>query len=137
MTLNRYAYCKQDPVNYVDPSGHWSTADHRAISKAALSSNGYGNNQRMNDCVKDAVFWADDVLHYKNVSQDLEISERSKNRLDMVRAAIKRIVIGRHIMGVVSITNICRIYWGLCSSSKRVIRLKTLPYVMIAQYISK
>lgn len=83
MTLNRYAYCKQDPVNYVDPSGHWSTADHRAISKAALSSNGYGNNQRMNDCVKDAVFWADDVLHYKNVSQDLEISERSKNRLDI------------------------------------------------------
>ena len=38
---------------------------------------------RMNDCVKDAVFWADDVLHYKNVSQDLEISERSKNRLDI------------------------------------------------------
>ena len=78
MTLNRYAYCKQDPVNYTDPSGHWSKSEHKKMSQAALERMGY-NNSLINKCVALSVKWADEQFHYSD-SQAYRLGWYGKSR---------------------------------------------------------
>ena len=37
-TLNRYTYCRDNPVNLVDPTGHWFWAAIIAIVKAVAAA---------------------------------------------------------------------------------------------------
>jgi hypothetical protein len=34
--LHLYAYCANDPVNFIDPSGHWAVAVHKQITNKAF-----------------------------------------------------------------------------------------------------
>ena len=53
LTLNRYAYVKNSPLNYIDPSGHWGSSyaasyqgdseDYNPIPSYAASHDSYGN----------------------------------------------------------------------------------------------
>lgn len=84
MTLNRYAYCKQDPVNYTDPSGHWGAPVHESVTRNALSGTGFGNNKLLNDCAVFSVIWADREFHYsKTENKTITLSEASKKRLNL------------------------------------------------------
>ena len=96
MTLNRYAYCRQDPVNYTDPGGHWPRDKHKTISKNALTSAGYKSNSLINNCVELSVVWADEEFHYPKRNKDektkqkqkylkykVTLSENSKKRLNL------------------------------------------------------
>ena len=51
-SLNRYAYCANDPVNYADPSGHSPQSNIKAAYDAwkggYLSYNEYADNVRLN-----------------------------------------------------------------------------------------
>ena len=84
MTLNRYAYCKQDPVNYTDPSGHWSTKEHKEISNDALAVSGYRNSKQINECVALCARWADTEFHYSDKRRyALTWSDGSRKRLKL------------------------------------------------------
>ena len=84
MTLNRYAYCRQDPVNYTDPGGHWGAPVHESLTKNALSGTGFGKNKLLNDCAVFSVIWADKEFHYKKAeNKTITLSEASKKRLNL------------------------------------------------------
>ena len=84
MTLNRYAYCRQDPVNYTDPGGHWSTKDHKEMSSDALAVSGYRNSKQINECVALCARWADTEFHYSDKKKyTLTWSDGSKKRLKL------------------------------------------------------
>jgi RHS repeat-associated protein len=40
LSLNRYLYCEDDPVNYVDPSGHASLADWLLATRTVVAGIG-------------------------------------------------------------------------------------------------
>ncbi len=83
VTLNRYIYCTQDPVNKIDRSGHWGTDRHKKISAAALAGNGY-TNESMKECVNYTAGWADTYFHYKKGTEyKLLLSEQSKKRMNL------------------------------------------------------
>ena len=85
MTLNRYAYCRQDPVNYTDPGGHWPKSEHKGMSEAALKSMGYSNSL-INKCVALSVVWADEEFHYSNSPKqpyNPQWSSWNRNRLNI------------------------------------------------------
>ena len=88
ITLNRYAYCKQNPVNYTDDSGHWSKADHSTQTETATGKY-YGDNKKAHDCIKFANINADTYFHYGTEKYEngeykpyrVILSEQSKNRM--------------------------------------------------------
>lgn len=92
MTLNRYAYCKQDPVNYTDPSGHWPGNQHQTMTDSALTSTGYGNNAVMKECIFFSVQYADKgAFHYSKSDKDEKTGKKIKDhKLKLSEASKKR-----------------------------------------------
>ena len=58
-SLNRYSYCRNNPLIYVDPTGHWDDGDNNSVSDGTCSGDadnatdgddgGYGGGRSDND----------------------------------------------------------------------------------------
>ena len=116
ITLNRYAYCKQNPVNYTDDSGHWGSDNHSTQTGTAVSSNGYGSDSTASKCIKFANERVDSYLHYGtdkekypfdfNLTVDNEISSQSIKRVK--RKELKNYCDTANISNYSSMNNVIR-----------------------------
>lgn len=81
ITLNRYAYCKQNPVNYTDDSGHWSSADHTTQTTYALNAYSYSGTAKT--CMEYAQGITDSNFHYETDVYRLSLSDKSISRMNL------------------------------------------------------
>ena len=163
MTLNRYAYCKQDPVNYTDPSGHWGWPTHKSLTENAIKSTGFWSNNTMKQCILFSVQHADDsAFHYSKTKlnkktgeyenvQDFTLSEAGKKRAKLKNLKgfcddsnvtygkkIKKEMTSRlpTMEGGITIPT-CHTCWGLRCSSRKATKSRTLPCAMTIRYTSR
>lgn len=78
LSLHLYAYCDQDGVNQVDPSGHWGRKTHRGLTKAAYAS--YKNNKFKKDKYYDALLQGSVLPDFLKAKKDKKKDYKSLNK---------------------------------------------------------